>query len=171
MNCKEGNKAIIRQITKLLSTIDHPAYAKPLDIFNGGSIGQHVRHILDFYICLLRDVKAGKVDYANRSRNTLAETNPGYTLRAFQQIADEVEKLTESERLEVWGDFSKEHDEGRPVLESSIGRELMFAHDHAVHHLAIIKIGIQFALPNLQLDPSFGVAPATVKHRVAKVHS
>jgi uncharacterized damage-inducible protein DinB len=170
MDCKKGNKAIIQQITQLLRTIDQPTYAKPLDIFNGASIGQHIRHILDFYGCLLRDVKAGKVDYANRSRNPLAETNPDYTLRAFRQIADEVEKLTESARLEVWGDFSKDEDEGRPVLESSVGRELMFAHDHAVHHLAIIKIGVQFALPNLQLDASLGVAPATVKHRVANAH-
>jgi hypothetical protein len=29
---------------------------------------------------------------------------------------------------------------------------------------------VQFALPNLQLDASLGVAPATVKHRVANAH-
>ena len=164
MNCKEGNQVIIRQITNLLDALAPAEYAQSLDVFNGISIGQHIRHILDFYICLMQGIEAGTIDYADRARNPLAETDPAYTSDAFQKIISQVEHLSETTQIEVWGDFSRTHNQQRPLLQSSVGRELMFAHDHAVHHLAIIKIGIQQAFPEISLDSTFGVAPSTVKH-------
>lgn len=165
MNCIEGNKKMIGQITDLLNSIDNQTYTKPLDIFNGSSIGQHFRHILDFYLCLIKGTESGIIDYAHRDRDPIMESDTAHAKAIFTRIANSIEKLTEERALHVWGDFSNHSYEERPLLGSSVGRELMFAHDHAVHHLAIIKIGIEAAAPELNIDKNLGVAPSTVKHR------
>lgn len=165
MNCIEGNKQMIGQITDLLNSIDNQTYTKPLDIFNGSSIGQHFRHILDFYLCLIKGIESGIIDYAHRDRNPVMESDTEHAKAIFTHIIDSIEKLSEDKPIQVWGDFSNYSFEESPLLGSSIGRELMFAHDHAVHHLAIIKIGIEAAAPELNIDKNLGVAPSTVKHR------
>lgn len=164
MNCKEGNQQIITQMITLLEKLDNPIYALPLDIFKGSSIGQHFRHILDFYICVINGAQCGTVDYADRKRNPLAESDVEFTKLAFSQIAETLQQFAEEEGIRVRGDFST-HSTERPELLSSIGRELMFAYDHAVHHLAMIKIGIEMAMPQFPLDNNLGVAPSTIKHR------
>lgn len=143
----------------------------PLSVFNESTLGQHFRHIFDFYDCLLRGASVGLVDYASRKRNERMEQDPGFARAAFQQMEVACNKLHESQQLNVRADFSSFLDEGRPIVGSSVGRELMFAFDHAVHHLALIKIGLKEALPDIELDEQLGVAPSTIKHRYEKVHN
>lgn len=164
MNCREGNQHIIQQMTNLLDRMDNQIYAQPLEVFKGASIGQHFRHILDFYLCLLRGIPEGIIDYASRDRNPLAETDVQYIQQAFCHISQTMDQFSEEAPVKVWGDFSTQVTQ-RPELVSSIGRELMFAYDHAVHHLAMIKIGIAAVAPTLQLDHTLGIAPSTIKHR------
>lgn len=169
MNCREGNQLVIQQMTDLLNRLDNQIYTQPLDVFKGSSIGQHFRHILDFYLCLIKGVQEGKVDYASRDRNPQAESDVHFVKHAFFKVAQTLEQFLEETPVKVCGDFSA-WSEQRPELRSSIGRELMFAYDHTVHHLAMIKIGIAAVAPDLQLDSSLGVAPSTIKHWVqAKV--
>lgn len=164
MNCKEGNQHILSQMVGLLETLDNQIYAQPLEIFKGSSIGQHFRHILDFYLCLIKGAQAGTVDYANRDRNPRAESDVQYTKQAFYQISEAIEPFLEEQHIKVRGDFSAQAIE-RPELLSSIGRELMFAYDHAVHHLAMIKIGMEIVMPQVNIDNNIGIAPSTIKHR------
>jgi hypothetical protein len=39
-------------------------------------------------------------------------------------------------------------------------------YDHAVHHLAIIKIGIRCSFPQWIIDRDLGVSPSTLKARM-----
>jgi hypothetical protein len=166
MNSKQGNAAIITQICCLLDQLPQPAYTLPLEVLHGSSIGQHFRHILDFYQCLLRDIPAGTVNYTHRDRNPLMESLPEAAGEVFKQLSDAIQALDEGKPLSVLGDFSaQDGDEQRPAFHSSVGRELMYAHDHAVHHLALIRIGIREAAPGIGFDPHLGYAPATVQHR------
>ena len=41
----------------------------------------------------------------------------------------------------------------------------MFAYDHALHHLAIIKMGLLSAFPQIKVDENMGVSPATLKNQ------
>ena len=157
MTCREGNQQMIQQMTHLLNQLNNEMYAQPLDIFKGSSIGQHFRHILDFYLCLIKGIQEGMVDYARRDRNPLVESDVNFTKSVFEEV---------EQPLQVLGDFS-DKEVTRPYLLSSIGRELMYAYDHAVHHLAMIKIGIAVAAPDLVIDQNIGVAPSTIKHRSA----
>ncbi len=164
MNCKQGTELIIEQMIDLLNKIDETSYAKPLKLFNGSTIGQHFRHILDFYSCLLKGVKEGRIDYAKRERDVLIETKPEYAKDIFNTILLQSSQLVENVLIEIVADFSSELNEARPVVPSSVARELMYAYDHAVHHLAMIKMGLKETCPTIEVNKEIGVAPSTVKH-------
>lgn len=164
MNCKQGTEIIIGQMADLLGKIAGETYAQPLQLFNGSSIGQHFRHIVDFYGCLSRGVAEGRVDYAQRQRDTRVETEPGYAAGVLQGFYDKMKEMEETAIIEVVADFSSDFNETRPVVQSTVGREMMYAYDHAVHHLAMIKMGLKASAPHIEVDRNLGVAPSTVKH-------
>lgn len=168
MNCKEGTVHIAKQITQLLDMMDGNDYAKPLEIFNGSTLGQHFRHILEFYHCLLSGAERGTIDYAQRERDPRIEQDPLIAKQAFERVLHALDRLEENRSLSVKADFSAENASDRPLVRSSVGRELMFAYDHAVHHLAIIKIGLHTCAPQVLIDPNLGVAPSTVKYRAGQ---
>ena len=171
MDCKTGTKNIITQIVGLLGSLNEEQYARPLSIYNGSSLGQHFRHIFDFYQCLINDVSRGTIDYASRARDPKIEQNPAYAQDAFLRVAEAIDSFEELGSLEVMADFSADSTDGRPLFKSTVGRELMFAHDHAVHHIAIIKIGFQQAFPEIPIALEVGVAPSTIKYRTGQVPS
>jgi hypothetical protein len=49
--------------------------------------------------------------------------------------------------------------------QSNIERELMYNIEHTIHHLAIIKIGLNAVAPQIALSEHFGVAPSTIRHK------
>ncbi len=159
---------MIRQIQELLNQLDSTAYAKPLMLFEGATLGQHFRHILDFYNCLVEGALSGQLDYSKRARNPLMETDVNVAKESFQTLLKKIEQLNDHQAIKVVTDFSVEECSERETVNSSVGRELMYAFDHAVHHLAIIRIGIQTAFPDVQINDRLGVAPSTVKHRLKK---
>lgn len=164
MNCKEATAAITHQIVDLLDRLDNTNYAKPLAVFNGSSLGKHFRHILDFYYCMLKFEKEGTVDYAKRKRDPEVEVDTQAAKVAFQHVLESIADLDEELAITVKADFSVSEEESRPVVYSTVGREMMFAFDHAVHHLAIIKIGLRVAFPEFEVDENLGIAPSTLKH-------
>ena len=42
--------------------------------------------------------------------------------------------------------------------------ELVYNIEHAVHHMAIIRIAVQHEFPDLALDDEFGYATSTLKY-------
>jgi hypothetical protein len=165
MNGKEGIIHIVKQINGILTHIEASLYQMPLDIYNGSSIGQHFRHIYDFFRCLAQGAAQEVVDYAQRERDLRIEQDPLFAQSAFVRELEYLLSLEEYTPVAVRADFSAHHDLGRPEYPSSVGREITFIHDHAVHHLAIIKIGLQAEAPDLLKDQNLGVAPSTVKFR------
>lgn len=168
MNCKEGVRQIAGQIVELLDGIERPDYARPLNVFNGSTLGQHFRHILEFYRCLLDGVEEGLIDYAGRRRDPRIEQDPRHAQIAFQDIMQAISRLDEEKTVLTKADFSSAEGDARPLVRSSVGRELMFAYDHAVHHLALIEIGLRLGVSKAKVDPNLGVAPSTVKYRAGK---
>jgi uncharacterized damage-inducible protein DinB len=161
MDCKKGTEEISRQVLGMLLRIPESAYQKPQKIFNGSSIGQHFRHIIEFYHCLLEGAGTGRIDYASRKRDIRLEQDIAFAKRAFRQLSQSVKTLDEEQPVEVLADFTNAE---RPIVGSTLGRELMFAYDHAVHHLAMIRIGLEYQFPQLSVEANFGIAPSTVKH-------
>ena len=168
MSAKKGMINVCRDIAGILEQINPEDYTAPLDLFNGASLGQHFRHVLDFFQCLALAGETGIVDYARRKRDPRIEADPIYAASAFQKILAQVEQMDEGTVLYMRADFMNVPEEDRPLYASSVGREMTFVHDHAIHHLAMINIGIQEQCPYIAKPKHFGVAPSTIKHRIAQ---
>jgi len=57
------------------------------------------------------------------------------------------------------------NDEEGVVLSTNYLRELTYNIEHAVHHMAIMKIGISEIAPYVTCPRDFGVAVSTTRHR------
>lgn len=164
MNCKEGTQIIVDQMTEVLEKLDEGPYAQPLPLFNGSTIGQHFRHIIDFYGCLARGLGEGRIDYANRERDKRIETDPAYASQMLLEYTRGIQDCDESAEVQILADFSADLNTGRPVVKSTLARELMYAYDHAVHHLAMIKMGLKTLNAGIDVPEELGVAPSTLKY-------
>lgn len=159
--------AVVQQINHVLEQLEPHEYRRQLPEFEGSTLGQHFRHILEFYTCLFDGALSARIDYSSRQRNHTLSENPQAALAALDYIADTVKQQDERQWLNVESDFSDEPIEflRRPIYMSSMGRELQYAFDHAVHHLAIIRMGLEVYFPEIQVDEDLGVAPSTLKYK------
>lgn len=169
MQCKQGALQLIDEIIETLNIIPTEAYAASLEVFEGSTLGKHFRHIHDFFNCLITQCEHEHVDYAKRKRDETIEGQKDSAITHFSHLKSSINKLDESRVLKVYADFTLD-DGSRPAVQTTIGRELMYAYDHAVHHLAIVKIGLQSIDPMLPFKKDLGVAASTTSHTYAVVH-
>lgn len=166
MSAQHGTLAVTAQIADLLAALNQDIYIQPLPLFQGSTIGQHIRHILEFYTCLFEGRACARVDYSSRARNIRIAEQLDVARALLDGIADTVDQLDEHQWLNIDSEFGEPIEgDDRPVYISSMGRELQYAFDHAVHHLAIIRMGIQVYFPDVVIDPELGVAPSTLRFR------
>lgn len=155
--------AVIEQTRRLLLQIEPDLYHRSLPEYSGSSLGQHFRHILEFFICLERGRSSLCIDYAARERNMLYETNPLLAAEALDIFEEAMHDFDIQTSVRVRAEFNGE---ARPEYDSSLGREMLFVYDHAIHHLALIKIGLMnHAVHLVADDPELGVSPSTLKAR------
>jgi len=169
MNPKQGTIILTDQVRELLDIIDNETYCQPLDSFNGSSVGQHIRHLIDFYLCLIRGCQNDNIDYDTRQRNPLIEKDTKVAIAELEVMSDAVQALDIHKVVKVNSSFTDDESEENSQIPSSIGRELMYAYDHAIHHLAMVKIGMKQHFPNIAINKDLGVAPSTLKYRKAVV--
>lgn len=155
---------VFSQLVDLLNTLSEQEYTQALTICNGSSIGMHVRHIVELYQSLLRDLPSGVVDYDNRARSTLLETSIGYAITTIEQIEQHLQRLPFDAELSIV-------DRGAPavtntfaMVESTLKRELMYNQEHCIHHMAIIAICVRATFTHITIDPDFGKAYATIRY-------
>jgi len=165
MQANNAILAVVQQIQQVLEQLEPHEYRHPLPEFEGNTIGQHFRHILEFFQCLEQGISKGIIDYAARERNLLYEDSPNLTAAAFAAFAGSLPSFRDSDNVEIKAEFGGQE---RPHYISTVGRELMFVYDHAIHHLAIIKIGLICHCPHVQADKDLGVSPSTIKARDMK---
>ncbi len=167
MNAKQGTILLAAQMAGLLETLHTEVFTRPLPLFKGSTIGQHFRHILECYTCLLDGASNAQVDYGSRKRNNALNENPQAALAVLDYIADTVKSREEEQRLQIVSEFSEKVLDRfeRPVFGSTLGRELQFAFDHAIHHLAMIRMGLELYYPEVPIEEDLGIAPSTLKYR------
>jgi len=84
---------ITEQLSVLLDKLTIEEYSKSLVILNGSSIGQHVRHTLEFFTCLFHGVENKVVDYDGRQRDIFLESNNLEAKNCLRQIHDHLDGL------------------------------------------------------------------------------
>lgn len=165
VNIKEETVQFLEQIIACIEKLDAKAYAQPLEVFNQSTLGQHFRHIYDFYLCMAEGAEQGLIDYAARKRDPNIELLPEKAVESFRNIQGRLLALEPEQFLRVIPDSYEGKAGAAQSVASSIGREMMYAYDHGIHHLAIIKIGVKTAFPGIMLPEDLGVAPSTLRYK------
>lgn len=155
---------ILADLRIYLSVIEPATYSSGIDFLSGSTIGQHTRHIIEFYQCLLEQSSGHSsttINYSERRRDFLIESVPAHALNCIDEICIRIKDLNTSQFCILDGE---EHGSDKGVT-TTIGRELIYNIEHTIHHLAIIKIALRSVMPSLHLPEHFGVAPSTIRHR------
>src|SRR5688572_2843434 len=145
-----------------LSVMEPALYQTPLELLSGSTIGQHTRHIIEFYTCLIEQSSSSVINYSKRRRDFTIESQPDHALYRVNETCEKLASLDLSLKCQL--DCSEHGEEGL-FVDTTLSRELIYNIEHTVHHLAIIKIALKAMLPALNLPENFGVAPSTLRHR------
>lgn len=158
--CKEN----IGQIKRLIQDMSDEEYSRPLEILSGSSIGQHVRHIAEFYICLIKGMHQQTVNYDRRERDLKLETDIKFAGYSLDKIRTNLPSEMEDFKMNMQGNFSNDQ-EYNLLISSSLYRELAYCLEHSIHHQALIKIGLIELNKTILVDENFGIAPATIRFK------
>ena len=151
---------ILTQLTSVLNNLNDEEFRTPLEIFSGASVSQHVRHILEFYSCLI-NCEATILNYDKRKRDLRIEKDLSFALCTIAQIYTDLDSLSQDRVVKLEANLGEED----YTVNSSMKRELLYAVEHAVHHMAILKMGIMINFPQINLPVNFGVADSTIQYR------
>lgn len=149
----------------LLAGISDEHYTRKIPVAFNASIGGHYRHCLDHFRSLLGSVMSGDLNYDHRERGTVVEHDRFAALNATRELRtayDNLNLLFLPRQLSVTAKTSYSTG-GSQSSESTVGREIMYAVAHAVHHYALI--GVMGGLLEISMPAGFGVAPSTLKHQ------
>jgi uncharacterized damage-inducible protein DinB len=161
---KQVAKENLNQIMELLQTIDKQSFSEPHEILSGSTIGQHVRHILEFYLLLVSGSFTGTINYDKRTRNKQIEEDKEAAIKTIERLITGIDAIDVDVIVKFEGDYSVEGS-SQKYTSSSVGRELAYCIEHSIHHQAIIKAGlIAMGLTKLT-NEQFGVAYSTIRYR------
>jgi hypothetical protein len=150
------NNVLIEQLIAFINTLSETQFNDGLNI-NSGTIGAHVRHVIDHYQSLLFATNC--IDYDARARDNDVETKPVIAITKLNTLIDELNKISTDKIVDVLCSTNSEF-EITPST-SSLRRELVFLHSHTTHHMAIIRIlALSMKLP---ISRDFGKAASTRK--------
>ncbi|KAI8870040.1 hypothetical protein GQ42DRAFT_146407 [Ramicandelaber brevisporus] len=153
-------------------------YTKPSQLVPHGTVGKHVRHIIEHFELLADAAEAlvshshrgndGKLlasdkvilCYNKRNRGSLVESSIPEAVRASDAVQGRLFDLIDNPHITSQLQLLVSD----PVMVSTFGRELWFCIHHAVHHHATLKVLCMEH--DIALSDQFGVAPSTTAHYI-----
>jgi hypothetical protein len=164
MDLSKACTQILNQLADLVHQITEEDFTKPSESLSGSTIGQHLRHTLEFFICFESGFGNGVINYDKRAHDKLIESDKFIAMNAITGIIDFVNSIESNKTLllEVGYDLNKED---FITVETNSTRELVYNIEHAVHHMAIIKIGVREVASYISLASDFGIAASTVRYK------
>lgn len=157
---------ILNQLAEFVQQIKEADFVKPSPVLGQSTVGQHLRHTLEFFICLEQGFAEGKVNYDKRSHDKIIESDKMLALHAVERIKEFVNRQTHDRPLLLEVGYER-HNDDCVCMNTNFFRELTYNIEHAVHHMAIMKIGVHDVAPYVNLSPDFGIAVSTLRHKEA----
>ena len=115
-------------------------------------------------MCLFNGIPTKTVNYDERKRDLLIETDRTYAIKTLSDLSDQLKNIQPSFALQL---FSNEIEAKEKPFVTSVDRELLYCLDHAIHHQVLIKIGLkELQIADLVGD-DFGVAYSTMRYRAS----
>ena len=165
MNLSEASLNVLNQLSSVIRGLQKGDYTRPLLSLNNATLGQHVRHTLEFFICMKEGIDSGTVNYDRRKRDLFIETDPVTALTTIDSLCTFLASEPSNRPMKLEGSYSLTSEDLSYVIDTNFERELAYNVEHAVHHMAIIKIGLAETSPGMELPVDFGVAVSTVRHK------
>lgn len=129
------------------------------------SVGAHYRHGLEHFKLLLEAVSGPEIDYDRRERDAGLEQERLFALqvtRDFRHAARFLSTLNSDRPIQARTKISYAGSVACSAP-STVGREIMYAVSHAIHHYALI--GMICDLRKWPVPQDFGVAPSTIEYQ------
>ncbi len=170
MQLSQAANNILNQLSGVVSQITEDDFCKPSHSLNA-TVGQHLRHTLEFFICLEQGYGDGVVNYDKRIHNKAMENDRFIALNTIQQIQEFINANQGDKILKLEVGYLPDSEECETITTNYM-RELVYNIEHAVHHMAIMKIGIREVADYITLPADFGIAVSTLRYKelVATVH-
>ncbi|MEO9482813.1 MAG: hypothetical protein ABJG47_05180 [Ekhidna sp.] len=157
-------KDLLSQLSQIIHSCREDDFSRPLSELSDSTFGQHIRHTLEFFICLFDAKNDGTVNYDQRKHDTLIETDKKLALTVIDSITDFLDKHQEDFQLTFEANYAMS-DDANDSMKSSFYRELAYNIEHAIHHMALLKVAVKQSLTYISLPEYFGVASSTVRYR------
>jgi uncharacterized damage-inducible protein DinB len=158
--------ALLCQLEGVLKELDDSEYRCERAKGVSGSIGGHVRHLLDHVNALFPALAGRAVNYDTRCRGTDVEHRVDAALSAIDDACQRLAQLTDEELGRSVSLSIAVSTTGSSIeTTSTFERELAFVVSHTVHHFAIIALLLREA--GEEVPPRFGYAPTTPDTRAA----
>jgi len=152
------------EINDLLKGLSQKQYNRKLEILTDASIGQHVRHILEFYQCLFKGEESKEVNYDARQRDLKLETDLHFASKTIDEIINALLGIKNDFSVTFVADYSSSDGQKPDLIQSSFYRELAYNLEHSIHHQALIKVAITDMQLTSLVKETFGYAPSTIRH-------
>jgi hypothetical protein len=150
---------VLNELADLIAQMSSDEYTMRSVNLSGATIGQHTRHIIELFQCLYDGYNGGTVNYEKRKRDIRIETDKDVAILCMEDILSNICK--EDKHLMLDASFAGDT---KISVNSSYNRELIYNLEHAIHHMALIRVGI-LELTSISLSEKFGVAPSTIEYR------
>ena len=164
MQLKSACLTILNQLTDVVSALDEKDFCRPSETLSKSTVGQHLRHTVEFFICLQQGFEKGIVNYDKREHDKLIESDKFIALAAIERIKEFVSDQSTDQILQLEVGYDRDSDDCVTISTNYL-RELTYNIEHAVHHMAIMKIGIREVAGYVKLPADFGIAVSTLRYK------
>ncbi len=151
-------KNTLLELKDVLIQLSDKDFIKPIKNLGNASIGEHSRHIIELFQCLLISYESELLNYDNRERNYDIQTNIKFANNAINVLIESIEKPNKKIIIEQIIDSESF------MIETNYHRELLYNLEHCIHHQALIKVAL-YEIGNVEINESFGVAPSTLEYK------
>ena len=161
MHLQQAISNVFVQLNDSMDQLTNDQYIQPIPTLSNATIGQHVRHIIELFMCLENGYQVGLVNYEKRKRDYQIETDKDLATLLLKEIYQNIERSNREIFLEAEDYCGSTEIVSIP---SNYYRELAYNLEHTIHHMALIRVGIN-EVSAVRLPEEFGVAYSTVKYR------
>lgn len=154
---------LLEQLEFVIEKLSNDQYTAPVSLLSNATIGQHARHVIEFFLELEKGYYNGIVNYDKRKRDYEIESNRYFAIQKLIEIKNCLSGADKNLLLTVELN-ADEHTEIE--IKTNYFRELIYNLEHTVHHMALMRIGIA-SVSDILLPEKFGVAASTIKFRKA----
>ena len=156
----------LNSMLELLKKITSEEYVIPIKHLNNSTIGQHCRHIIEFYLCYLKGIEENHINFDSRERSITLESNITTCIETINTVIEKLSLLMNNQNAIIFEyNYTLEDSQSNQMNSNSL-RELLFCLDHSIHHQALIKVALIELGKEKLINDDFGMAYSTIRNNV-----